>query len=319
MSCSRIARALGLVVGVAASSSDGLEQPGVGGRLRANGTAQAMRSVAKVAKFGGSGISGSLTLQVSHQRWGSAVQWTTSDISVPAQLVQTICGDLPDEPTFSYSINQKWGHWSQSHAEGEACDSSKTGGHWDPTAACSKASGNEACQECQTAPGDYQCSPETFSPKPDARGSNAYKFLNEEACELGDLAGMKGELEAVVPEDNETESIMIQALSSPGGLAQMSAPFGKVTTNSLRDRGIGINCDASGPPAAHATNCDCVKFNGKRDRSVGTLTVSGGIEDAAFYLGGRGLSQLGGRSVVVTCGSSFGDQAGQPLFCAKIQ
>ena len=313
MSCSRIASALGLVVGTAASLSDLVVQP------VANETAQAMRSIGRTAKFGGSGIQGSLTLQVSYQRWGSAVEWTTSDVTLPAQLVQQVCGALPDEPTFSYSINEKWGHWFKSYAEGGDCDSTKTGGHWDPTAACSKASGNEACQQCQTNQEGYQCSAEKFNPRADASGDNAYRFLNEFACELGDLSGMKGELEAVVPEDNETESIMIQGLTSPGGFAQMSAPFGKVSTASLKGRGIGINCDASGPPAAHATNCDCLKFNGGRSRSVGTLTVSGGVEDAAFYLASPGLSQLRGRSVVVTCGSSFGDQAGQPLICAKIQ
>eukprot|EP00428_Durinskia_dybowskii_P086666 CAMPEP_0170423442 /NCGR_PEP_ID=MMETSP0117_2-20130122/37010_1 /TAXON_ID=400756 /ORGANISM="Durinskia baltica, Strain CSIRO CS-38" /LENGTH=268 /DNA_ID=CAMNT_0010682211 /DNA_START=17 /DNA_END=824 /DNA_ORIENTATION=+ len=77
----------------------------------------------------------------------------------------------------------------------DLCGEAYTGRHWDPSAACSQSSGNDACNACARGIEDgYSCRPDKFSPKPDAAGSHAYRFLNEHACELGDLSGMNGEL-----------------------------------------------------------------------------------------------------------------------------
>ena len=314
MSLSRVASSLVLVAGAAASGST---------TSTANNTAEIETSGASrfgglVATFGGPGLSGSLKLTKSRQSWFQAVQWTTSDITVPAQLVRDVCGDFPDEQTFEYQIHDKWGHSSKSYGQGAECEAMWTGDHWDPTAACGPMSGNGACRACDIEGTDYRCKAAGFKASPDAAGDYAYSFLNEDACELGDLSGMNGELEAVVPEDNETESVAIPALASPGW-AQMSAPFGQISSESVRGDRIGINCDASGPPAAHATDCDCLKHNGQRSRSDGTVTVFRGEDRSAFHLGGHHLSHLNGKSIVVHCGSTFGDKKGERLFCAKLQ
>merc|ERR1712060_199586 len=103
------------------------------------------------------------------------------------------------------------------------------------------------------------------------------------------------------------------------GIAQFSAPFGTIRKESVTSHLIGINCDASGPPAAHGTNCGCLKYNGHVSPSVGTMTVFRPVgHDAAFYLAGPDLEELKGKSVVVHCGSPFGDKAGEPLFCAAL-
>jgi len=307
MSRSRAACAACLVVGAAAAA---------GG---ANGTLGLGNYRVAVATFGGDGLSGSLSLQLVDNGGFQAVRWTTSDIAVPVQLIQDVCGDLPDEVKFAYSIDERWTHFLSAHGQGKACGELWTGGPWDPTAACGKHSRNGACSTCDTKSG-YQCSPESFEAGPDAKGSYAYRFLNEHACELGDLSGMKGELEAVAPEDNETESVTIPSLALPGGLAQMSAAFGRIGVESVSGSTIGLNCDASGPPAAHGTNCKCTQYNGKRSPSVGTVTAFRPVPNSPFYLaGGPGLRQLQGKSVVVRCGSSFGDKAGEPLFCAALK
>lgn len=316
MSLSRVASSLCFVVGAAASSS---------ANSTANGTVEiieeasgASRFSGLVATFGGAGLSGSLKLEKGRQSWYQAVQWTTSDMTVPAQLIRDVCGDFPEEQTFEYHIHEKWGHFFKSHGQGADCAAMWTGDHWDPTAACGPKSGNGACHACNIQGEDYQCKADSFQPSPDAAGDYAYSFFNENACELGDLSGMHGELEAVVPEDNETESVAIPALASPG-LAQMSAPFGVISRESVLEGRKGINCDASGPAAAHATRCDCLMHNGKRGRSDGTLTVFKGDDRRAFHLGGHHLSHLSGKSIVVHCGSTFGAKQGERLFCAKLQ
>ena len=298
----------------AATSSDKLAAPG---STNDTDVEVGRRSREKVATFRGDGLSGSLKLQLV--RGVQNVQWTTSDMTVPVELIQEVCGDSTGEHTFSYGINEAWRHLLTSHAQGEGCGALWTGGHWDPTAACSGGSLNRACLHCRTKGVGYKCSPETFESRPDGKGSYAYRWLNEYACELGDLSGMKGELKAVVPEDNETESVTIQAFGLPGGLAQMSAAFGSISYESVHGHHIGINCDASGPPAAHGRNCECVRHNGKRRRSVGSMTVFHPHHTRFHNAGGSSLSELEGKSIVVRCGSSFGNKAGEPVFCARLK
>merc|ERR1711948_146271 len=122
-------------------------------------------------------------------------------------------------------------------------------------------------------------------------------------------------------QDSEPKDVVtIKALvNKTAGAAQLSAPFGVISKDSVEGALIGINCDASGPPAAHGTNCGCLKYNGEVSPSVGTLTVFRPVgHDAAFYLAGPDLKELEGKSVVVHCGSTFGDKAGEPLFCAAL-
>jgi hypothetical protein len=288
-----------------------------GGATNATGGEAEQRSTGKVATFGGEGLSGSLTLQFNTEL--DKVQWTTSDITVPMTLIQEKCGDSTGEHGFRYSINEAWRHFTP-HAQGADCGELWTGGHWDPTAVCSRGSLNGACLYCLTELYGYKCSPETFGSGRDSKGSFAYRWLNDKACELGDLSGMKGELKAVLPEDNETESITIPPLLLPGGLSQMSAQFGSISFDSVYGHTIGINCDSSGPPAAHGTNCECVGYNGKHSPSIGTMSVFHPHHNSRFArAGGWSLSELEGKSIVVRCGSSFGTKAGTPVFCAKLK
>merc|ERR1711974_313531 len=97
---------------------------------------------------------------------------TTSNLTIPSTLIQEFCGASSSTQTFAYSINSKWRHgghksWAQGPAE---CGAQFTGGHWDPTAACSKDSSNPACAKCGTASG-YECTAKQFKPSPDASGS----------------------------------------------------------------------------------------------------------------------------------------------------
>lgn len=293
----------------------------VAAAVGANATSGLGTYRAAVAKFDGDGIGGSLELRVVDIGGFQVVRWTTSDIAVPAQLIQEVCGDMPEEQSFAYSIHEMWSHNLTSHGKGAECSELWTGGSWDPTAACSTRSRNGACVECDTRGSGYSCSPQSFQPRPDGAGSFAYRFLNEHACELGDLSGMKGELTAVAPEDNETESVTIRSLDGEeAGLAQMSAPFGHIIKESVIGDTIGLNCDASGPPAAHGTNCECTKYNGKHSPSVGTVTAFRPVPNKVFYLaGGPALPELRAKSVVVRCGSSFGEGADKPLFCAALK
>ena len=73
-----------------------------------------------------------------------------------------------------------------------------------------------------------------------------------------------------MPEGNVADIVTVPSLAMPGGLAQMSAGFGAIGEESVSGDTVGVNCVASGLPAAHATNCGCVAPNGNRNFSVGT-------------------------------------------------
>jgi hypothetical protein len=107
-------------------------------------------------------------------------------------------------------------------------------------------------------------------------------------------------------------------MNETAGAAQMSTAFGVVSADSVIGDVIGLNCDASGPPAAHGTDCECLQYNGKKSPSIGSMTVFRPVDHDTFYLAGVGLAKLEGRSIVVQCGSSFGPAQGRPLFCAKL-
>mmetsp|Transcript_55638 Transcript_55638/g.161210 ORF Transcript_55638/g.161210 Transcript_55638/m.161210 type:complete len:362 (-) Transcript_55638:369-1454(-) len=307
---------------------------------------------------------GTIMFRVSDESSGAiffqAVRWTTSGMTIPKTLIEEVCGSLSDQPNFTYSIYEKWGHGdNRSSAVGELCNETYTGGRWDPSAACSAASGNPACDVCGTKP-NYACDPGTFDPKPDASGSFAYRFLNEHACELGDLSGMQGELESVPAVDcidhdekcpewaahhdcelhvefmqlfcqascdfcasgeaNASGFVALRSLTvNSSAIAQMSVPFGVISEESVTTDLIGLNCDASGPPPVHQTNCGCLGYNGKRTPSVGTLTVFVPWSHETFHMAGPDLEQLSNRSIVVQCGPTFGEKAGAPLFCAALQ
>jgi len=188
-----------LLTGAAASLADTVAQAA----SLADTVAQARwQGTTLTAVFGATGgksdaVAGRLVFRVSGRPGFQAVTWNASGLKLPASMVERVCGVAPGNMTFTYSVNTEWGHGAQkTSGEGpEECSANSTGKHWDPTAACSDESGNRACEVCGTARG-YSCSPTSFSPRADEMGSSAYRFLNKDACELGDLSGMHGELEA---------------------------------------------------------------------------------------------------------------------------
>lgn len=354
----RLATLCLLAVGTAASVADTVAARAERGWQRGPVDAGLTATFGLLGANASEQVRGMLSLRLGGVVGYQAVNWTTSGISIPASLIQEVCGGLPERQTFSYSINELWEHGRlRRAAQGpELCGSGFTGRHWDPTAACSEASGNPACERCGTS-AEYRCEAGAFDPAPDASGSFAYRFLNEHACELGDLSGMHGELEAVDTADCVDQSSECEAWADDGqcrekpehmallcqkscgacqaaapgvvalrslpaeaaGLAQMSTPFGVISGESVEGGLIGLNCDASGPPAVHATDCGCLKYNGERSPSIGTLTVFRPWDHPTFYLADPGLQALEGRSVVVQCGSTFGERAGTPLFCAALK
>jgi len=307
-------------------------------------------------------VRGMLKFHLGSYNGYQTVNWTTSGITIPTNLIQEVCGSTPDMPTFTYSINEKWGHGeAMRSAQGtELCGEAYTGRHWDPSAACSPSSGNDACTACARGIEDgYSCQPDKFSPKPDAAGSHAYRFLNEHACELGDLSGMSGELlteagaycvdlgaqceawaklgeckknpyymllycqksceACTTPAGTDNGFVKLRSLTNEtAGAAQMSTPFGVISADSVIGDVIGINCDASGPPPVHGTDCECLTYNGKRSPSIGSMTVFRPVDHSTFFLARTGLLELEGNSVVVQCGSSFASSQGRPLFCAQL-
>merc|ERR1712203_1306040 len=98
--------------------------------------------IIKTARFGGQrGLAGKLKMRHAFQSGQQGVEWTTEDIKIPASMIKEHCGVdhvLPNNMTFSYSVHEHWLLHPFPWATGSGCGKFHTGGHWDPTAACSK-------------------------------------------------------------------------------------------------------------------------------------------------------------------------------------
>jgi len=277
---------------------------------------------ASFENFGEELLHGSITFRLGfHSPTGEeAVEWTTSGIEIPAELIKRQCGvsELPQFMKLAYSVHNNWLFHLGNSATADGCGLLYTGGVWDPTAACSGESLNGACSKCHTSPG-YQCNPRAFQPNPDGKGDHMYRWLNEQACSMGDLSGQVGELEVTLSEDPLTvTSVRVPDLEgASAGFAQMSTPFGVIGRDNVPSSGSGLICAASGPPANSGTNCKCLEYYGGPAPSIGTLTVT--LPHETFYLAGLpDMNQLESKSIVVKCGSSFGTYAGRPLFCGRV-
>uniref|UniRef100_A0A7S1S2I4 Uncharacterized protein n=1 Tax=Alexandrium catenella TaxID=2925 RepID=A0A7S1S2I4_ALECA len=213
----------------------------------------------------GDGVQGSMTLQ----RLPFGVLFATYGLRVNASLVAGICGGAADNstpPLFEYHIHDKWEMEDRAaFATGLRCGPKFTGGHWDPTAACSHSSGNPACRDCAKIKKPYSCSPRTFK----WWKKDQYNPWDKHACELGDLSSMFGDLEAW----SEPASAYV-TLKGKIGVAQMSAPHGVVSNDHRRP------CIPNEPGFEHAT-----PFHG--------------------WGSSRPLSLINRKSIVAHCGSTF--------------
>lgn len=174
----------------------------------------------------GDGVNGSMKFR---QSW-VGVRFSTKGFSVSSELLREICGELTVEDenaTFSYHIHEKFPD-GKSFDTGAGCGSAETGGHWDPTAACGPSSGNPTCGTCKKEP--YTCSPEKF----DAEKSDQYTGCPN-ACELGDLSGMFGLIEASCkPKETGIKT------AGKTGVAQMDAKKGSVDDDTCKPQGDGF-------------------------------------------------------------------------------
>lgn len=91
------------------------------------------------AEFGATGgnlstaVAGSLVFGLDMRPGFEAVRWTMGNASVPASLVESVCGAASGGATFAYSVNTKWDHPSgTTSGQGpEECGSAHTGKRWD--------------------------------------------------------------------------------------------------------------------------------------------------------------------------------------------
>jgi len=196
----------------------------------------ASAGVATVSTSFGAGAEGTMTLA----RLSVGVLFGTGGLSIDTALISAVCGEVVDNstpPTFPFHIHEKFESANGlPYGAGAECGPDITGGHWDPTAACGHASGNAACGACgESGKKPYACSPQTFK----WWRANQYNPSNKHACELGDLSGMFGPLEAW---ELPTSGRLI--LKGKIGLAQLSAARGVVSVkhkwHPCRPRGAGF-------------------------------------------------------------------------------
>lgn len=221
------------------------------------------------------------------------VQWKVGKLTIDDTLIEKYCGTLKwgESPSFTYHVHEEWNFegWQKS-AVGE-CGPEKTGGHWDPTAACGPASGNPVCGEkyCNTKGKDYTCDAEKFNSKSRAQYrmlSPSPLYPNDVTCEFGDLSGMAGPIKG--NEDKWKHAVVTEEKS---GEAMMSATFGEITPWTL---------DAE--PCYYNT---LAKRSTKKSYELASDKYP--------------LDQLPhDASVLVHCGSGY-QNAGQRFFCAKLE
>jgi len=157
-----------------------------------------------------------------------AVEWKVGKLTIDDSLIEKYCGALKWglKPSFTYHIHEQWNFDKEQKSAVGECGAEKTGGHWDPTAACGPASGNPVCGEkyCDTKGKNYTCDSEKFDPKSRAQYrmlSPSPLFPDAVTCEFGDLSGMAG------PIKGRNGKYAVETHEKHGE-AMMSATFGEI-------------------------------------------------------------------------------------------
>merc|ERR1712113_474794 len=182
----------------------------------------------KMADFGNHTHYGRIEGTFTLEKKTHAVEWKVGKLTIDHSLIEKYCGALKSgwKPSFTYHVHEQWNfNKEQKSAVGE-CGPEKTGGHWDPTAACGPASGNPVCGDkyCNTKGKNYTCDSEKFDPKSRAQYrmlSPSPLFPDAVTCEFGDLSGMAGPIKGRIGKRAvETHE--------KHGEAMMSATFGEI-------------------------------------------------------------------------------------------
>lgn len=188
-------------------------------------------------------IDGQFYIDVVRQREekngvSSLVEWEVKGLQIDPAFIQKGCGKLlKGEPTFNYHLHEFWNFPKGQTSSVFDCSLENVGNHWDPTAACGPASGNEVCDEkfCNTRGMNYTCDPKLFNPYSRAQYrllSPSELFPKDVTCEFGDFSGMTGPIEAEV--DPKTKGVV--QTREHDGKAAMSATFGEIKPETLKGR-----------------------------------------------------------------------------------
>jgi len=211
---------------------------------------------AAVASFSvnNSGISGTVTIN-------------DREISINLDLSQVNKSLLPATDCFNegalYHIHTKWTPDNDKDRIGEKdCNSTYTGGHWDPWTACSSSTGNEYCLKYSQS-SNYKCvkSSSTWSNISNYTCNSTVYAIDPFSCEVGDFDGKYGRL--YLTNDNTT---FVTSQSS----------FWEVKSRDVQLKSIVFHCGDTKKRAF------CAPFDTQGDTSNASLSQTSSSMTATF-------------------------------------
>merc|ERR1712232_1276164 len=244
----------------------------------------------KSADFGIQTADGAISGAFTISKMKEAVEWETGALSIDNAVVDKFCGKLMSgTPTFKYHLHTDWNFPADKLSSVGDCSLENVGNHWDPTAACGKASGNPVCDEdyCGTRGNDYTCNANKFDPTDEFQYRMFYPsplFQDNVVCEFGDLSGMAGPIEG--REDIEAKKVITEVHR---GNAAMTTAFGEITPDTV-ERPCQVSAKAA--PERNVYRLASKKY------PLDQLPVD--------------------ASVLVHCGANY-ENANARFFCAKLQ
>jgi len=221
-----------------------------------------------------------------------AVEWETGVLSIDDAVVEKVCGKLTSgTPTFKYHLHTDWNFPADKLSSVGDCSLENVGNHWDPTAACGKASGNPVCDVdfCGTRGNGYTCDASKFDPKSEFQYrmlSPSPLFPDGVACEFGDLSGMAGPILGSGSPASKKVTTEVHT-----GKATMSTSFGEITPDTI-EKPCSYGSLAKAAPAGSTYQLASKKY------PLDQLPVN--------------------ASVLVHCGANY-ENANARFFCAKLQ